>query len=443
MSATLSPRDAFPAPSPRKWFLGLLTRWGKFIERHGMVSFPSGGCCVALMAAMLGMAIPGTARAADPAPLRIGVLTDMNGPYGDAAGPGSVVAARLAVADFGASVLGRKIEILAADHQNKPDIGVGVARAWFDTEGVDMITDLTNSSVAIAVQALAQEKGKIDLVTSTATTAMTNENCSPTGAHWTFDSYALSAGTGRALVETGAKKWFFITADYTFGANLQRTAAREVERAGGQVVGAVTAPLNTTDFAAQLVAAQASGADVVGLANSGADTANAVKQAFEFGLTGKQRLAAFLPFITDIKAIGLANAQGLVLTTAFYWDRDEASRGFANRFEAERKAKPTMIHAGTYSAVLHYLRAVRDAGTTASASVMAKMRTNRVHDAVFADGYVRADGRMVHDMYLVQVKKPSESQGPWDLYKVLRTIPGDQAFQPLAEGSCKFARAAG
>ncbi len=399
------------------------------------------GWCGAIM--LVALALPATALAADPPPLRIGVLTDMNGPYGDAAGPGSVTAAKLAIADFGPSVLGRKIEVVGADHQNKPDLGVNIARAWFDNGGVDMITDLTNSSVAIAVQALATEKRRINLVTSTATTAITNEACSPTAAHWTFDSYALSAGTGRALVESGAKKWFFITADYTFGANLQRTAAREVERAGGQVVGSVVAPLNSADFGAHLIAAQASGADVIGLANAGADTSNSVKQAFEFGITRQQKLAAFLPFITDIKAIGLQNAQGLVLTTAYYWDRDEASRGFAQRFSAERKAMPTMIHAGTYSAVLHYLRAVRDAGTTDAVAVSERMRATRVKDAVFADGYIRKDGRMVHDMYLVQVKTPAESTGPWDLYKVLRTIPAEQAFQPLSESTCRLVRTDG
>ena len=389
------------------------------------------------------LALTPIAFANEPPPLRIGVLTDMNGPYGDAAGPGSVTAANLAVADFGPTVLGRRIEIVAADHQNKPDLAVSIAREWFDTKGVDMVTDLTNSSVAIAVQALAAEKHKIDLVTSTATTALTNEACTPTSAHWTFDSYALTAGTGRALVESGAKKWFFITADYAFGANLQRTAAREIERSGGTVAGVSLAPLNTADFASQLVAAQASGADVVGLANSGADTANAVKQAVEFGLTQKQKLAAFLPFLTDIKAIGLQSAQALILTTAFYWDRDDASRAFSLRFQAQRKAPPTMIQAGTYSAVLHYLRAVRDSGTTDATVVTDKMRATRVHDAVFSDGFIRPDGRMVHDMYLVQVKTPAESTSPWDLYKVLRAIPGDQAFQPLSEGSCRLVPAGG
>jgi branched-chain amino acid transport system substrate-binding protein len=395
-----------------------------------------GGGSVALL---LALSLPAGAET----PLRIGVLTDMNGPYGDAAGAGSVAAAQLAVADFGPTVLGRPIEIISADHQNKPDLAVSIARTWFDTEGVDMVTDLTNSSVAIAVQALATEKHKLDIITSTATTAVTEESCSPTGMHWTFDSYALTVGTGRALVEDGAKKWFFITADYTFGANLQNTAAQEIERAGGKIVGSVTAPLNTTDFASQLVAAQASGADVVGLANSGADTANSVKQAAEFGLTRQLKLAAFLPFITDIKAIGLQSAQGLILTTAYYWDRNDASRGFAQRFWAVRHEEPTMIQAGTYSAVLHYLKAVRDAGTTDATAVAEKMRALPVHDAVFDQGSIRADGRMVHDMYLVQVKTPAESKGPWDLYKVLRTIPGDQTVLPLATSACKLVHPAG
>jgi branched-chain amino acid transport system substrate-binding protein len=405
------------------------------MDRHG-AALRRGGACLALL---LAVSVPAVAET----PLRIGVLTDMNGPYADSAGAGSVAAAQLAVADFGRTVLGRPIEVIYADHQNKPDLAVSIARTWFDTQGVDMVTDLTNSSVAIAVQALATEKHKIDIITSTATTAVTEEDCSPTGMHWTFDSYALTAGTGRALVESGAKKWFFITADYTFGANLQKTAAQEIERSGGQVLGSVTAPLNTTDFASQLVAAQASGADVVGLANSGADTANSVKQAVEFGLTHKQKLAAFLPFITDIKAIGLPSAQGLILTTAYYWDRNDSSRAFAQRFEAVRHAEPTMVQAGTYSAVLHYLQAVRAAGTIDATAVADKMRALPVHDAIFDKGTVRADGRMVHDMYLMQVKTPAESKGPWDLYKVLRTIPADQTAVPLSASACKLVHPAG
>jgi branched-chain amino acid transport system substrate-binding protein len=387
-------------------------------------------------ALLLVLALP--TQAQTQTPLRIGILTDMNGPYADSAGEGSVAAAKLAIADFGPTVLGRPIEIIAADHQNKPDLAVNIARAWFDTKGVEMITDLTNSSVAIAVQALATERHKIDIITSTATTAVTEEDCSPTGMHWTFDSYALTAGTGRALVESGAKKWFFITADYTFGANLQKTASEEIERSGGKVVGSATAPLNTTDFGAQLVAAQASGADVVGLANAGVDTANSVKQAVEFGLTKKQKLAAFLPFITDIKAIGLPSAQGLILTTAYYWNRNDSSRSFAKRFEAVRHVEPTMVQAGTYSAVLHYLQAVKAAGTVEGLAVADKMRALPVHDAVFDKGTVRADGRMVHDMYLAQVKTPAESKGPWDLYRILRTIPADQTAIPLSASTCKL-----
>ena len=391
-----------------------------------------------LAAAMLTLA-PGLASAA-PEPIQIGVLTDMTGPYGDASGPGSVLAARMAIADFGGTVLGRPVEVLAADHQNKPDIGAQIARQWFDRDGVRMITDLTNSSVALAVQAVARQLDRIDLVTSTATTALTNAECSPSGVHWTYDAYALSAGTAGAMVAEGGKTWYFITADYAFGTNLQATARQIIERAGGKVLGASLAPLNTTDFAAQLVAAQASGADVVGLANAGADTANSVKQAFEFGLTKKQKLAAFLPFITDIKAIGIDHAQGLTLTTAFYWDRNDESRAWAKRFEAVQHAMPTMIHAGTYSAVLHYLKAVQKAGSVETGAVMAAMREIVVNDPIFHDGHIRADGVMEHDMYLVRVKTPAESKGPWDLYNVLRTIPGAQAFQPLSESTCPLVK---
>lgn len=389
-----------------------------------------------LAAALLMMAAP--AWADDAAPLKIGVLTDMTGPYGDSAGMGSVTAAKLAVQDFGPTVLGRPIEIISADHQNLPDVASGIARRWFDRDGVEMITDLTNSAVAIAVQAIAREKHRIDLVTSTATTALTNKECSPYGVHWTFDSYALSAGTAGAVVAEGGKSWYFITADYAFGANLEAIARRRIESAGGSVLGHVLAPLNTSDFSSQLLQAQASGATVIGLANSGADTANSVKQAFEFGLGGNRTLAAFLPFITDIHAMGLQTAQGLILTTAFYWDRTDATRAWSQRFFAERHAMPTMIQAGTYSAVLHYLRSVQDAGTTDAEAVMQTMRRRPVHDAVFAAGEVRADGQMVHDMYLVRVKKPAASKGAWDLYDVVRTIPGRDAFAPLADSTCPF-----
>jgi branched-chain amino acid transport system substrate-binding protein len=349
----------------------------------------------ALLVACLLLPALGAARAEPPPALRIGVLTDMGGPYADAAGPGSVTAAELAVEDFGPFVLGRKIEIVSADHQNLPDVASGIAKQWYDRDGVEMITDLTNSAVAVAVQAVARARHRIDLVTSTATTALTNQECSPEGVHWTFDAYALATGTARALVARGGKTWFFITADYTFGANLEAVARRQIEAAGGTVLGDVRAPLNTSDYAAQLLQAQASGAQVIGLANSGADT-------------------------------------------AFYWDRTPESRAWSQRFYASRHAMPTMIQAGTYSAVLHYLRAVRTAGTSDSGAVMAAMRGTKVDDAIFHDGTIRADGQMVHDMYLVKVKSPAASTGPWDLYDIVRTIPGDEAFQPLAESTCKL-----
>jgi len=391
-----------------------------------------------LALAPLVLAMPAAAADA-PAPLKIGVLTDMSGPYGDSAGAASVAAAQLAVQDFGPTVLGRSIEIVSADHQNLPDVATGIARRWFDRDGVEMITDLTNSAVAIAVQAVAREKHRVDLVTSTATTALTNKECSPYGAHWTFDAYALSAGTARAVVDEGGKTWFFITADYTFGANLEATATQQIEAGGGKVLGHVLAPLNTSDFASELLQAQASGAQVIGLANSGADTANSVKQAFEFGLGTGHTLAAFLPFITDIRALGLQTAQGLILTTAFYWDRTPESRAWSQRFYAVRNAMPTQIQAGTYSAVLHYLRAVQAAGSTDAEAVTQAMRKRPVDDAVFHGGRLRADGQMVHDMYLVRVKTPAASKGPWDVYDIVRTIPGDEAFAPLAQSTCPTA----
>jgi len=289
------------------------------------------------------------------------------------------------------------------------------------------------------VQAVAREKHRVDLVTSTATTALTNKECSPYGAHWTFDAYALSAGTARAVVDEGGKTWFFITADYTFGANLEATATQQIEAGGGKVLGHVLAPLNTSDFASELLQAQASGAQVIGLANSGADTANSVKQAFEFGLGTGHTLAAFLPFITDIRALGLQTAQGLILTTAFYWDRTPESRAWSQRFYAVRNAMPTQIQAGTYSAVLHYLRAVQAAGSTDAEAVTQAMRKRPVDDAVFHGGRLRADGQMVHDMYLVRVKTPAASKGPWDVYDIVRTIPGDEAFAPLAQSTCPTA----
>lgn len=388
-----------------------------------------------LGAAALVVALAAGPAAAQTEAIKIGVLGDQSSAYSDLGGKGSVIAAEMAVEDFGKSVLGKPIEIVSADHQNKPEIGANIARRWFDRDGVLMITDLTNSAVALAVQNVAKEKKRIDLVTSTATTALTNEACSPYGVHWTFDAYALSVGTAKTLVEQGGKTWYFITADYTFGYNLQDNATRVITALGGKVLGTAKAPLNTTDFSSQLLEAQASGAEVIGLANSGADTANSVKQAAEFRITNKQKLAAFLPFITDIKAMGLDNAQGLVLTTAFYWDMDDGKRAWSERFFKKNGTMPTQVHAGTYSSVLHYLQAVKAAGSTDADAVMEKMRALPVDDFAFK-GTIRADGQMIHDMYLAQVKTPAESKRDWDFYKIIKTIPGDQAFTPAAESKC-------
>jgi branched-chain amino acid transport system substrate-binding protein len=402
-------------------------------RRGGMMKNTLTICAVA--AALV--ALTTMSAGAQTAPIKIGVLGDQSSAYSDLGGKGSVVAAEMAVEDFGGKLFGQPIEIVSADHQNKPEIAANIARRWYDRDGVTMITDLTNSAVALAVQNVSKEKKRIDLVTSTATTALTNEECSPYGVHWTFDSYALSVGTAKTLVEQGGKSWYFVTADYTFGYNLEDNARRIITAGGGKILGSAKAPLNTTDFSSQLLEAQSSGAQVIGLANSGADTANSVKQAAEFGITKKQKLAAFLPFITDIKAMGLDNAQGLVLTTAFYWDMDDAKRAWGERFFKRQGIMPTQVHAGTYSAVLHYLKAAKAANSSDAGAVMQKMREMPVDDPLFK-GSIRADGQMMHDMYLVQVKTPAESKRDWDFYKIVKTIPAEQAFTPAAESKCSL-----
>ena len=385
--------------------------------------------------AIAAMSLDSPVKAADT-PLKIGVLTDMSGAYADFSGKGSVLATSMAVEDFGGKVLGKPIEIVSSDHQNKADIAATIARKWYDRDGVDVIVDLTNSAVAIAVQDIAKERHKIDLVTSTTTTAVTNKNCSPWGVHWSFDAYALSAGTVRAMVEDGANTWFFVTADYTFGHNLEATATKVTKEMGGKVVGHVLFPLSNSDFASHMLQAQASGAQVVALATAGGDTTNAIKQAAEFGITKKQKLAALLVFITDVHSLGLKNAQGITLTTAFYWDRTDETRAWSMRFFKRHGAMPTQVHAGTYSAVIHYLNAIKAAGTKDADPVMVKMRETSINDFFAKDGRIREDGRMVHDMYLAQVKSPAESKRPWDYYKIVKTIPGDKAFQPLSESEC-------
>lgn len=372
-------------------------------------------------------------------PVRIGVLADQSGMLADFGGPGSVLAARMAAQDAGGTVLGRPIEILVGDHQNKADIASQIARQWYDS-GVDAIADLTNSAVALAVQQVAIEKGKITLISGAATTRLTNDLCSPTGFHWTFDTYSQANGTARAAVAEGNKTWFLLTADYAFGHQMANDLTRIVTASGGTVVGQVKPPFNTPDFSSFLLTAQASHAQIIGLVNAGDDTVNAVKQAASFGIQeGGQHLAALVVVITDVKAMGLEVAQGLLLTTAFDWELNDATRAWSERFMGQSGRMPGMVQAGTYSAVSHYLKAIKASGTTDPAVVAAKMHELPVDD-MFAHGRVREDGRLLHDMYLAQVKSPAESKGPWDFFKILRTIPAEDAAQPLSMSTCRLVK---
>ncbi len=373
--------------------------------------------------------------------VKIGVLNDQSGLYADFGGTGSVLAARMAVEDFGGMVLGKPIEILSADHQNKVDLAASTARQWIDVDGVDAFADLTNSAVALAIQNLARERDRIALFSGPATTRLTNEDCSPNGFHWTFDTYSQAIGSARAIVQEGGKEWFLLVADYAFGHSMAADLTAEVTSKGGKVVGQVRHPTGTSDFSSFLLQAQGSKAPIIGLANGGLDTVNAVKQASEFGITeGGQKLVGLVIVITDIHAMGLKGARGLIATTAYYWDRDEGSREFAKRFEAQTKRKPGMVQAGVYSSVMHYLKAVKAAGTDEAKAVAAKMREMPVDDFFAKGGKIRADGRLIHDMYLVEVKSEKESKGPWDYYKVLRTIPGDQAAMPLEQSKCPLVK---
>ncbi|MBZ0147139.1 MAG: ABC transporter substrate-binding protein [Pseudorhodoplanes sp.] len=371
--------------------------------------------------------------------IKIGVMNDMSGTYADLTGPGSVVAAQMAVEDFGAAAKGLKVEIVGADHQNKPDIGSNVVRSWIDTDKVDVIVDVPTSSVALAVNEIVREKNKVFLISGAAASNLTGDKCSPNTVHWTYDTWALANGTGNAIVKTGGKSWFFLTADYAFGHALERDTAAVVEKNGGKVAGKVRHPFPATDFSSFLLQAQASKAQIIGLANAGADTTNAIKQAAEFGIVkGGQSLAALLIFISDVKALGLQTAQGLIFTEAWYWDLNDANRDFAKRFAPRNKGiYPSMIHAGVYSAVTHYLKAVSELKSDADGkAVVAKMKATPTDDKLFGKGTIRADGRKIHPMYLFEVKKPAESKGPWDLYKVRATIPAAEAFRPISEGKC-------
>ena len=374
--------------------------------------------------------------------VKIGILNDMSGLYADLGGQGSVEAARMAVADFGDNVNGKKIEIISADHQNKPDVGGAIARQWYDNDGVDAIVDVPTSSVALAVQDVARERKKVFLISGAASSDLTGKACSATSVHWTYDTVALANGTGSAVVKAGGDTWFFITADYAFGHALERDTTAVVQANGGKVVGSVKVPLNTADFSSYLLQAQASKAKVIGLANAGGDTINSIKQASEFGIVkGGQNLAGLLVFISDVHALGLQTAQGLIFTETFYWDRNDASRAFAKRFAPQYKGNmPTMVQAGIYSSVLHYLKAVEALKSDDAPKVIAKMKEMPTDDPLFGKGRVRQDGRKVHDAYLVEVKKPSESKGPWDYYKILATIPADKAFRPEKEGGCPLVK---
>ena len=373
------------------------------------------------------------------APAKIGVLNDQSGLYADYGGKGSVEAARMAIEDFGGSVLGQKIELISADHQNKPDLATSIARRWYETEGVDMITDVTTSSVALAVHPLSGQLKKIDIVVGAASSAITGEACQPYGFHWAFDTHALAYGTGGTLTEAGGDSWFFLTADYAFGHQLEHDTSEIVKARGGKVLGAVRHPLNNQDYSAFLLQAQASKAKVIGLANAGTDTTNSIKQAAEFGIVaGGQKLAGLLLTLSEVHGLGLSAAQGLVLTESYYWDRDDRSRRFGERFYARMNRMPSMIHAGTYSATLQYLKAVKAAGTKDTEAVSAKLHAMPVDDDVYSNGKVLANGRMVHDLYLFEVKKPSESKKPYDYYKLISTVPGDKAYPAAAESGCKL-----
>ncbi|UYO44433.1 ABC transporter substrate-binding protein [Rhodopseudomonas palustris] len=372
--------------------------------------------------------------------VKIGILNDQSGVYADYGGKWSLEAAKMAVEDFGGEVLGQKIELISADHQNKPDNAVAIARKWYDVDGVDMITELTTSSVALAIQDLSKEKKKIDIVVGAATSRITGDACQPYGFHWAFDTHALAVGTGGALVKAGGDTWFFLTADYAFGYALEKDTSEIVLASGGKVLGSVRHPLNSSDFSSFLLQAQASKAKVVGLANAGLDTANSIKQASEFGIVaGGQKLAGLLMTLAEVHGLGLKAAQGLVLTEAYYWDRDDKSREFAERFFKRTNRMPSMIQAGTYSATLSYLKAVKAAGTKDTDAVAKKLKELPVEDA-FASGKVLANGRFVHDMYLFEVKKPEESKKPWDYYKLLATVPGDKAFPTAAESGCPLTK---
>src|SRR6201996_7493317 len=383
--------------------------------------------------------IPAQAQAPGK-PIKIGVLSDMSSLYADQAGLGSVEAARMAIEDAGGTIGNQPIELVSADHQHKTDVGTSIVRHWFDVDGVDVVVDMPNSAVALAVQQIVKEKNKIALYATAATTELTGKQCSPNGIQWVYDAYSNAAGLVKALSAKGEKSWFFVTVDYALGLSLQAEASKAITALGGSVVGSARHPLNNSDFSSFLLQAQASNAKVIAFANAGSDTINSVKQAGEFGLTKNHVIVAPLVYISDIHSMGLPMAQGLTYIEGFYWDLNDDTRAWSKRFFERRKAMPTMTHAGVYSEVSHYLKAVKAAGTADTQAVLAKMREMPVDDFFSRGGTIRKDGRMAHDMLLVQVKTPAESKYPWDYYKVLATLPADQAFRPLAESECPLVK---
>ncbi len=391
---------------------------------------------IASMAILLASSTAAWADASD-GKVKIGILNDQSGVYADFGGKSSYQAALMAVEDYGGKVLGVPVEVITADHQNKADIASNIARQWYDTEQVDAIMELTSSSVGLAVQALSKEKKKITINTGAATTELTGKQCSPYGFHWAYDTHALAVGTGGALVKQGGDSWFFLTADYAFGYSLEENTANYVKENGGSVVGSVRHPLASTDFSSFLLQAQSSGAKVIGLANAGMDTQNAIKQAAEFGIVqGGQRLAALLFTLAEVHGLGLEAAQGLTLTEGFYWDRDDETRAFGKRFFEKAGVMPNMVHAGTYSAVTQYLKAIDKAGSDDADVVSKALHEMPVNDVFAKNGTVGANGRMIHDMYLLEVKKPEDSKQPWDYYNVLATIPGKEAYTDPAKSGC-------
>ncbi len=391
--------------------------------------------CALAVTAMLGVAAPAQAQISGDT-IKIGIITDMAGVYGDIDGMGGVEAIRMAIADMGGAINGKKIEVLYAEHQNKADVAATKAREWFDTQGVDMLIGGTNSATSLAMSKVALEKKKPFLVVGAASSALTNDQCTPYTIHWAYDTVALAKGTGGAVVKSGGKTWFFLTADYAFGAALQNDTSTVVKAAGGTVVGSVKHPLSASDFSSFLLQAQASKAQILGMANAGGDTVNTIKAANEFGVTKTMKLAGMLVFINDIHALGLKTTQGMYLTDSWYWNQNAETRAWARRFFDKMKKMPSSVQAGDYSAALEYLKAVKATGSDDADKVLAQMRKTKINDVFAKDGFIRGDGRMVHDMYLMQVKTPEQSTEPWDYYNVAQVIKGEAAWTSKADSKC-------